>query len=162
MAAPGPRAVGRIRAGMERVARNDPGVLRAQTEVLGQGGGLPVMRAPVQPNSFFQENGQVARKKGPKSLPVARSSTDAIAAATELKRLRELGFLPHSSAEGPGLRLEAGDGRTIFLLAEKGKRLIDMTVFRMLVSAPGSEMIVNERAGVEDIIAELGLSGPKP
>lgn len=159
---PGPRGVGQIRAGMERVARNDPGVLRAQMEALGQGGGLPAVRAPVPPNPYFQEAGQVVRRKGPKSLPVASSSTDAIAKATDLKRLRELGFMPHSSAEGPGLRLETGDGRTILLLAEKGKRLIDATAFRMFVSGPGSETVTNEQASVEDIVAELGLTGPRP
>jgi hypothetical protein len=157
--APGPRAVGQIRAGMERFARNDPVVVRQQMDILAPGAGLPAPRPPAAP-----ETGHVVvRRRGiSKALPMASSSTDAIAAATDLKRLRELGFVPHSSVDGPGLRFEFGDGRAINLLAEKGKRLIDTTAFRMFITVPGAGTVANERASVEDIVAEMGPAAPSP
>lgn len=147
--APAPRAVGQIRAGLGRIARNDPDDLRRQMEVLAPGADL--------------EPGRVVRKRGlSKALPVASSSTDLIAAAIELKRLREAGFKPYSSDEGPGLRFDFGDGRAIQLLAESGKRLIDTTVFRMSVIVPGVETAYNETASVDDVLAELRPASPRP
>lgn len=153
-----PRAVGQIRAGLGHIARNDPDVLRRQMEVLAPG----QRDSPGRLLAQDQDIGPHCKRGVSRTLPVARSSTDAIEAAVDLKRLREAGFKPHSSEEGPGLRFDFGDGRVIQVLAEKGKRLIDTTVFRMSVIVSGVEAVRNERAGVEDILAELRPAPPSP
>jgi hypothetical protein len=94
-------------------------------------------------------------------LPVARGATDAIAEAADFRRLRDMGFVPHATADGPGLRHECVDGRVIYLTAQPGRRLIDTPSFRMSVTGGGETHRVEE-ASVEDVAAELGTPGPRP
>lgn len=146
--APPPRAVAPLRADIARIARNDPAELARQAEILGA--------APPADNFLT-----VRRRGVRRDLPTARDATAAIADATGVRRLREAGFAPYNTVEGPGLRMETADGRTVHLMAQPGSRLIDTPTFRMSVTS-GGEAVRTDEASVDQVLAEIAPAAPRP
>ncbi len=170
--APPPRPVGPLRAAVAglaravrgepapvgadiaRVARNDPAALVRQAEILRPAG------APAGPADNFLT---VRRRGVRRDLPTARAATAAIADATDLRRLREAGFVPHATAEGPGLRFATPAGRIVHVMAEEGRRLVDSARFRMTVTDPGSDPVRNDAASADEVLAEIAPAAlPRP
>jgi hypothetical protein len=144
-----PRPAAPPRADLARVARNDPAELARQAEML----------RPGRPADDFLT---VRRRGVRRDLPTARDATAAIAEASDLKRLRDLGFVPHSNVEGPGLQYACEDGRSIRLMAQPGNRLIDTPTFRMTVTSTDGEKVSTDEAGVDEILAQMAPAGPRP